>query len=80
MINNNNKPITLKKGVRMEKPDLLVSEVARHAECHINTVLAYDHKGVIKSTRDINNRRRFTLAEAEKLKSLLFARWADQAK
>lgn len=62
----------------MKQSDLLVSEVAKIVGCHINTVLNYSNKGVIEFTRDVYNRRRYTLAEVEKLKALFSARWRDR--
>jgi DNA-binding transcriptional MerR regulator len=51
--------------------DLTVSEVAAIAGCHRLTVLNYEKRGYLKPLRDINNRRRYTKAEALKLKQLL---------
>ncbi len=58
----------------MSKNDLSVAGAAKVAECHRNTVLRYTAKGVIKASRDLNNFRRYELAEALKLKELLNAR------
>jgi DNA-binding transcriptional MerR regulator len=54
--------------------DLTVAEVAQIAECHRNTVLRYEDKGLIKSERDFNGFRRFSLGEALKLKTILSVR------
>ena len=58
----------------MEKVDLIVQEVARIADCHRNTVLRYESRGVIRGKRDLNGYRRFTLGEALKLKEILSTR------
>jgi DNA-binding transcriptional MerR regulator len=58
----------------MPEKDLSVAGVAKVAECHRNTVLRYTAKGVIKASRDLNNFRRYELAEALKLKALLNTR------
>ena len=59
----------------METASLRVLDLARKAKCSRGTVLNYEKNGIIKSVRDINGHRRFTLADAEKLKSILSARW-----
>ena len=51
--------------------DLTVEQVADIADCHRNTVLNYEKQGYIKSMRDNNNFRRFSLQEALKLKKIL---------
>jgi DNA-binding transcriptional MerR regulator len=51
--------------------DLTVSQVAEIAGCHRLTVLNYEKRGYLKPLRDINNRRRYTKADALKLKQLL---------
>ena len=51
--------------------DLTVSQVAKIAGCHINTVLNYEQRGYIQAMRDNNNFRRYPLAEALKLKEIL---------
>jgi DNA-binding transcriptional MerR regulator len=58
----------------MEKVDLIVQEVARIADCHRNTVLRYESRGVIRGKRDLNGYRRFSLGEALKLKEILSTR------
>ena len=64
----------------MTDANLKVLDMARFCGVHRNTILNYERKGVISSVRDIYNARRYTQAEAEKLKSLLAARWpAKQA-
>lgn len=63
----------------METPQLTVSEVAKIAGCHRNTVLRYDHKGMIRAMRDFNNFRRFTLGDALKLKKILSLRKSDNS-
>lgn len=59
--------------------DLTVAEVAKVADCHRNTVLRYEIKGLIRSERDLNGFRRFSLGEALKLKSLLSVRTDNSA-
>ena len=54
--------------------DLTVEQVADIADCHRNTVLNYEKQGHIKSMRDNNNFRRFTLQEALKLKKIFTLR------
>ena len=54
----------------MEK-NLTVAQVAQIAGCHILTVKNYEKRGYIQPWRDINNHRRFSLAEAIKLKEIL---------
>ena len=51
--------------------ELTVSQVAKIAGCHSNTVLNYERKGYIQALRDSNNFRRYPLAEALKLKEIL---------
>lgn len=58
---------------------LKVLDVARFCGLCRNTILNYERKGIITSVRDIYNRRRYTLAEAEKLKALVGARWANRS-
>jgi DNA-binding transcriptional MerR regulator len=54
----------------MEEKDLMISDIARIAECHVNTVRNYEKRGYIKSVRDNNNFRRYTLQQALKLKKI----------
>ena len=61
----------------MKTNDLRVVEVARVAECHVNTVRRYHEKGVIAASRDHNGHRRFDLSEALKLKKLLNTRVSE---
>lgn len=51
--------------------DLTVSQVAKIAGCHINTVKNYEERGYIQAMRDRNNIRRYPLSEALKLKEIL---------
>jgi len=60
------------------KTELSVIEVARMAECHPNTVRRYTRIGAIQASRDINNFRRYDLAEALKLKKLLNERVTEE--
>jgi DNA-binding transcriptional MerR regulator len=61
----------------MGERDLTRAQVARLAGCHVNTVLRYEAKGLIRAQRDRNNFRRFPIAEAIKLKELLTQRMGD---
>ena len=58
----------------MEKKNLTVAQVAQIAGCHILTVKNYERRGYIRPWRDNNNHRRFSLAEALKLKEVLTIR------
>jgi len=62
----------------MEEINLTISEVAKIAMCHVNTVRNYERKGHIAVFRDQNNFRRYTLKEALKLKDLLSQRTGTQ--
>ena len=62
----------------MSKKDLTVVEVARIADCHRNTVLRYESRGLILGKRDSNGYRRFTIGEALKLKEILSTRTDEQ--
>jgi DNA-binding transcriptional MerR regulator len=55
--------------------NLKVIDVARIAECHRNTVLVYERKGIIRSSRTLHGHRRFTESDAQKLKAVLTTRW-----
>lgn len=54
--------------------DLRIYQVAKIANCHINTVKNYEKKGYIEALRDANNHRRYSLQEALKLKEILSIR------
>lgn len=56
------------------RESLYPAQVAAIAECHPNTVKRYELRGVIRSTRDINNFRRYSMRDALKLKRLLAKR------
>lgn len=56
------------------KEDLSVSEVARIAQCHVNTVRSYERKGLIQATRNLHGFRRFMPSEALVLKGMLSLR------
>lgn len=58
----------------MEERNLTVAQVAQIAGCHILTVKNYEKRRFIQPLRDNNNHRRFTLAEALKLKGILSVR------
>ncbi len=55
----------------MTERNLKISDVARIAHCHINTVRNYEKRGYIKSVRDNNNFRRYSQQDAMKLKEIL---------
>jgi DNA-binding transcriptional MerR regulator len=57
-----------------KKESLYPAQVAAIAECHPNTVKRYERRGVIRSKRDVNNFRRYSMQEALKLKKLLAKR------
>ena len=63
--------------------NLTPHQTGQIADCHRNTVINYERKGIqhgrraegiIKSMRDANNFRRFPLSEALKLKKILETR------
>ena len=54
--------------------DLTVAQVANIADCHLNSVKNYTKRGYIEATRDVNGFRRYSLAEALKLKEILSIR------
>ncbi len=54
--------------------DLRISQIAKIAGCHPNTVLNYEKRGRIEAWRDNNNHRRYSLQEALKLKDILSSR------
>lgn len=60
-----------------DNPDLTVAGLAKFASCHRNTVVSYCNRGLITAYRDVNNYRRFSKAEALKLKKLLNHRRPD---
>jgi DNA-binding transcriptional MerR regulator len=62
----------------MPEANLKVLDVAKFCKCCRSTILNYERKGIINSTRDIYNARRFTQAEAEKLRSLMESRWPSK--
>jgi len=55
----------------MRETKLTISDVARIADCHINTVKNYEKRGYVKPLRDNNNFRRYSQQDALKLKKLL---------
>ncbi len=55
----------------MEERNLTVAQVAQIAGCHILTVKNYEKRGYIEPWRDNNNHRRYSLAEAVRLKEIL---------
>jgi|GEM_PF-1965747 len=61
----------------MNNLELTVGQVAAFAQCHRNTVLRYESKGIISSLRDNNGFRRFPVREARKLKGVLSIRVAS---
>ena len=58
----------------MEKANLRVGEVAKLVGVHVNTIINYERRGVIKSMRDINNYRRYTMKDALELKRIISSR------
>ena len=54
--------------------DLTVSQVAKIAGCHRNTVFNYERSGYIKPVRDCNNFRRYSMEQALDLKKLFESR------
>lgn len=58
----------------MAEKNLRVADVARIAGCHILTVKNYENRGYIQPERDVNNHRRYSLADALKLKEILTIR------
>ncbi len=58
----------------MEERSLTINEVAKIADCHINTVKNYEKRGYIKPLRDNNNFRRYSRQDALKLKKILAIR------
>jgi len=61
----------------MTKRNLKISDMARIADCHINTVRNYEKRGYIKSARDNNNFRRYSQQDAIKLKEILNIRRSE---
>ena len=61
----------------MTESNFKVLDIARFCGVCRSTILNYERKGIITSTRDIYNARRYTQAEAEKLRQLLGARWPE---
>ena len=55
----------------MREINLTISDVAKIANCHINTVKNYEERGYIKPSRDNNNFRRYSQQDAKKLKEIL---------
>jgi DNA-binding transcriptional MerR regulator len=58
----------------MAETNLTVAELGKIAGCHRNTVLNYEKRGHIRSMRDNNNFRRYSLRQALKLKEILSLR------
>ena len=54
--------------------ELTISQVAKLAGCHRNTIINYERRGHIHPFRDFNNFRRYPIAEALKLKDILTTR------
>ena len=54
--------------------NLTVSDVAKIADCHRNTVLNYEKRGYIQPLRDHNGFRRYPMSEVQKLKEILSIR------
>ena len=62
----------------METASLRVCDLARLAGCHRSSVLNYEKKGIIQSTRTISGHRRFTKSDAEKLRAIFSTRWPSK--
>jgi hypothetical protein len=62
------------KNTTRNSAELTVAQVGDIAGCHRNTVLNYERKNLIRSMRDRNNYRRFSVEDALKLKSMLTSR------
>ena len=58
--------------------DLLIADVAKIAGCHPNTVRNYVKKGVLNPSKDVNGFARFSVQDAQRLRTLLSARWPMQ--
>lgn len=58
--------------------DLRICQVAKIADCHINTVKNHEKRGHIQPLRDINGFRRYSLKQALKLKEILATRVGEQ--
>ena len=58
-----------------EEDELTVAQVAEYARCHRTTVLRFEQRGLIRSTRNYANHRLFSLDEAAKLKKMLAQRY-----
>ena len=54
--------------------ELTICQVAKIADCHINTVKNYEKRGYIHPLRNNNNHRRYSLQEALKVKEILSTR------
>jgi len=61
----------------MPESNLKVLEVAKYCGCCRNTVINYTNKGIISPVRDLYGRRRYSQADADRLRQLLSARWPD---
>lgn len=61
----------------MPQKDFTAAQVAKIAGCHRNTVVNYTLRGVITSMRDSNGFRRYTMADALKLKKIIEHRIPD---
>ena len=53
------------------------SEMAKKCGCHYQTILNYCRRGLLSPSRDVNNHRRFSQDDVEKLRRILNARWND---
>ena len=61
----------------MPQADFTAAQVAKIAGCHRNTVVNYTLRGVITSMRDSNGYRRYTMADALRLREILSHREPD---
>lgn len=60
-----------------EEDELTVAQMAEYARCHRTTVLRWEQRGLIRSTRNHANHRLYTWVEANKLKEMLDHRYSD---
>ena len=62
-------------------PDnLRVLDMARLCGVCRDTILNYERRGIITSSRDVYNARRYSQAQLEKLRQLLGTRWINKTK
>jgi DNA-binding transcriptional MerR regulator len=57
---------------------LMVTQASQILRCHPNTLKRWERRGLINSSRDVNNWRRFDMDEVLRLKKLLDNRGQDK--